>query len=178
MAKSRSANGTLPQGAFSGTKSREYDRRNPVFATAQTGVASNHSSATASTWHTQNTDHAQQDDDLQDISPPQDPNISGMTETEDCYTWLAGKMDGWKENDDYREFFENSIGCNGMLDNYEGSDNDYDDNGGFPTAIGHKRGVYGSGAATATKATSASGKVGGDKDGFTIGPVGQYKRFI
>jgi hypothetical protein len=65
-----------------------------------------------------------------------------MTPTEDCYTWLAGKLDGWQENDDYRTYFEQSRGCNGMLVCDDG-DGDYDDNGGYPTAIGNSRGIHG-----------------------------------
>ena len=86
-------------------------------------------------------DHAQSDDDVNDVPVKLDPNISGNAPTEDCYTWLAGKLDGWQENDDYRQYFENSIGCDGMLGC--GGDGDYDDNGGYPTAVGHSRGVHG-----------------------------------
>lgn len=118
---------------------REYDRRNPRFAHTDTGVASNHSSTTPSV--SEDLDHAQSDDALQNVSPPQDPNISGAPEMVTPYTWLAGKMDGWKENDDYREYFEQSRGCDGMLC-CDPRDGDYDDNGGYPTATGHDRGDF------------------------------------
>lgn len=117
---------------------KEYDRKNPTFATSQTGVASNHSSSQRSVAAA---DNAQSDDALNDVGPNQDPNMSGMAPTEDCYTWLAGKLDGWQENDDYREYFEQSRGCDGMLGCCP--DGDYDDNGGYPIGVGHSRGVHG-----------------------------------
>ena len=122
-------------------KAQRPDRQNPVFARPQTGVAANHSSSVPSTDHSSEADHPQFDDHLQDVPPPQDPNISGYTPTEGTYTWLAGGMDGWKENDDYREFFEQSRGPDSRLcpDTHDG---DYDDNGGFPTQVGHDRGVF------------------------------------
>jgi hypothetical protein len=124
-------------------KIKRPDKQNPAFAKAQLGVATNHSSAEPSTEHTSpDSEHAQFDDALSDVGPPQDPNISGMTQTEDCYTFLAGQMDGWRENDDYRRYFENSIGCDGMLV-CDPSDGDYDDNGGIPTAVGHDYGIHG-----------------------------------
>jgi hypothetical protein len=139
---------------------REYDRKNPVFARPQTGVKANHSSAERSVASAEN---AQSDDELQNVPPPQDPNISGTAPTRDCYTWLAGKLDGWKENDDYREYFEQSIGSNGMLD-CDPCDGDYDDNGGYPTALGHGRGVHG---------MSRDGGLGGEyqADSYPLGPV-------
>ena len=118
---------------------REYDRKNPAFAKAQLGVETNHSSAERSVAPAEN---AQSDDELKDVGPPQDPNISGNKPTADCYTYLAGQMDGWRENDDYRRYFENSIGCDGMLV-CDPNDGDYDDNGGIPTAIGHDYGIHG-----------------------------------
>jgi hypothetical protein len=117
---------------------REYDKKNPVFAKAQMGVATNHSSGQRSVPEYPD---AQSDDDINDVPVKLDPNISGNAPTQDCYTWLAGKLDGWKENDDYRTFFENSVGCDGMLA-CDSCDGDYDDNGGYPTAIGHSRGDH------------------------------------
>jgi hypothetical protein len=118
---------------------KEYDQKNPAFRSAQTGVATNHSSGSRSVATAPN---AQSDDDINDIPVKLDPNISGNAPTEDCYTWLAGKMDGWAENDDYRAYFEKSIGCDGMLA-CDPHDGDYDDNGGYPIAVGHSRGVHG-----------------------------------
>jgi hypothetical protein len=147
-------------------QARQFDRRNPVFSRAANGVAANHSSSEPSTIHTQNFGHTQNDDDLQDVPPPQDPNISGMTPTEDCYTWQAGPIDGWCENDDYREYFENSRGCDGML-GVDCTDGDYDDNGGYPTAIGHSRGHHGpQGSGSEPKYPDASY------------PIGRIVRFI
>jgi hypothetical protein len=118
---------------------KEYDRKNPAFAQASLGVASNHSSGQRSVSPAEN---AQADDAINDVATKLDPNISGNAPTEDCYTWMAGKMDGWKENDDYRDYFERSIGSNGMLA-CDCNDGDYDDNGGYPTAVGHGSGVHG-----------------------------------
>lgn len=123
-------------------KAKDFARTNPVFARAQMGVEANHSSAVPSTDHTENLGHEQNDEDLQDVGPPEDPNISGNRPTEDCYTFVAGSMDGWRENDDYRRYFGNSIGCDGMLV-CDPNDGDYDDNGGIPTATGHDYGVHG-----------------------------------
>ena len=118
---------------------REYDRKNPTVENASTGVSTNHSTKQASLPGYAN---AQSDDGVNDVPVVKDPNISGNAPTQDCYTWLAGKMDGWKENDDYRDYFEQSRGCNGMLVCDE-NDGDYDDNGGYPIAVGHSRGVHG-----------------------------------
>lgn len=131
-------------------KAREFDRRNTRFAHTDTGVESNHSSAHASV--SEDLDHAQSDDALQDVSPPEDPNISGTPDMAPPYTWLAGRMDGWSENDDYRSYFEQSRGCDGMLA-CDPHDGDFDDNGGIPTAVGHSRGVHYS------------------SDAFSLGPV-------
>ena len=136
---------------------------NPVFARPQTGVSTNHSSSVPSTEHTQNVGHEQADDVLQDVSPPQDPNLSGWTETQDCYTYIAGRLDGWRENDDYREFFERSVGCNGMLV-CDSPDGDYDDNGGIPTAIGEPRGYSGAYQSPETRRSNAA-------TGFSLGTV-------
>jgi hypothetical protein len=149
---------------ISGTKSKRFDRQNSVFSRAQLGVTANHSSAMESTDHTQNVGHEQQDDQLQDVAPPQDPNISGTTITEDCYTFQSGPIDGWCENDDYREYFENSRGCDGMLA-VDCNDGDYDDNGGMPTAIGHSRGQFGR---TQGDIHSSAGEYSG---GFPLGVI-------
>lgn len=123
-------------------KSYSPAQTNPAFASANTGVAANHSSGVPSTDH--DTDHPQFDDALARQAYSQDPNISGWKETADCYTHIAGKLDGWKENDDYREYFEQSRGCDGMLVyGAEYCDGDYDDNGGYPTAVGESRGYPG-----------------------------------
>ena len=103
-----------------------------------TGPESFHSSTTPSTQHSE--PHPQSDDAENAGSGD---NIAGAGSMRTPYTWLAGKMDGWKENDDYREYFENSRGCDGML-GYGVNDGDYDDNGGMPTAVGHAYGNHGS----------------------------------
>jgi hypothetical protein len=104
-----------------------------------TGLESFHSSTTPSTQHSE--PHPQSDDS--ENSESHGSNIAGTGEMRTPYTWLSGKMDGWKENDDYREYFENSRGCDGML-GYGVNDGDYDDNGGMPTAVGHAYGNHGS----------------------------------
>ena len=112
-------------------------------------------------------DHQQFDDEIQDIAPPTDPNISGMTKTEDTYTWLAGPMSAWQGNDDYREFFERSEGPESRILNsphgseYSMHDGDYDDDGGFPTAIGQHRGLHGP-----SKTTVVDSKT--EEDGFDV----------
>lgn len=136
---------------------KEYDRKNPAFRTAQTGVAANHSSGQMSV---ANAPHAQSDDEVNDVPVSYDPNISGNAPTEDCYTWMAGKMDGWVENDDYREYFEKSTGCDGMLGHYP--DGDYDDNGGYPTAVGHSRGEFGAKGQTGLGSERGSNRYGID----------------
>ena len=146
-------------------KAKRFDRQNPVFARAQLGVAANHSSAVPSTEHSAEADHAQADEILADVMPNQDPNISGMTPTEGTYTWQAGAIDGWCENDDYRTFFEKSIGPESRIEGYESHDGDYDDNGGYPTAIGHHRGLHEPThmEPTSTTATNA--------ENFPLGPI-------
>ena len=60
------------------------------------------------------------------------PNLGGDQPTSDLWDWMAGKLEGWKENDCYREFFEECKSAEGML-GYDADDKDYDDNGGVPT---------------------------------------------
>jgi hypothetical protein len=137
-------------------KSREYDHPNRRLYGP--GVATNHSSESASV--DSDLDHSQSDEAIQNIPASEDPNLSGTTPTETPYTWLAGSMDGWCENDDYREYFEKSRGCDGML-GCDPVDGDYDDNGGHPVSVGHSRGIHG---------PRASGTVPGH-DQYSIGPV-------
>jgi hypothetical protein len=126
------------------SKAQRYDRQNPRFANTDTGVSANHNSTIPSTDHTAEGDHAQADEAITNIPARTDPNLSGTTATEDVYTWLAGRMDGWKENDDYRAFLERSVGpCSRLVPCYEEYDNDYDDNGQIPTAIGEPYGQSG-----------------------------------
>jgi hypothetical protein len=68
-----------------------------------------------------------------------DPNISGTLPTKDTHPWLAGKMSGWQDNDDYMEYTYDtakvgesrllSQGC--VRTGYSLMDGDYDDNGGY-----------------------------------------------
>jgi hypothetical protein len=141
-------------------KAREPASYNPAFAKGDMGVTANHSSTVPSTDHSENTDHSQWDDAISDQADSEDPNISGMKETAACYPWIAGKLDSWKENDDYREYFERSIGCDGMLVCYDGRDNDYDDNGGYPLAIGESRGVAGAYQSPETRRSNAEQSYG------------------
>lgn len=139
-------------------RSKEYDKPNAHLYGP--GVATNHSSESPSV--DSDLDHSQADEPLANVQPSQDPNLSGDTPTEDAYTWLAGSLDGWVENDDYRTYFERSIGCNGMLA-CDPADGDYDDNGGHPTGVGHPYGVHGPRDA----GTSSDGRAAS----YSIGPV-------
>jgi len=120
---------------------REIPKSNPAFEGNVSGVASNRSSQTPSL-PDRMTDHYQFDDIIQAVAPPIDPNISGDTQTEDTYTWLAGTMTGWRENDDYRRYFERSEAMEPLICDYDCNDGDYDDNGGIPTAIGQPYGLH------------------------------------
>ena len=89
-------------------------------------------------------ERAQFDDAQDDIPATRDPNLTGRTPTEAVYTWLAGPITGWQDNDDYREFFEPTVAVESRLFAcHDQRDYDYDDNGGVPTAIGDHRGVHG-----------------------------------
>lgn len=106
-------------------------------------AARDHSSKAIPAEHMVEADHAQFDDDEADIVPVVDPNISGHTPTEAMYTWLAGPLNAFQENDDYREFFEPTIAPESrLLCGYHQHDGDYDDNGGVPLAIGESRGHF------------------------------------
>lgn len=135
-----------------------------------TGVEANHSSTVPSTGHTENAGHAQADDELQNVAPPQDPNISGTPVMEQLHPWRSGALSAWQENDDYREFFEAGEVAYPSIKHhstYPLHDMDYDDNRGIPLAIGEVHGY--------------PGEPGGDKDlshgdkptahEFSIGPV-------
>lgn len=122
-------------------KSKRYDKQNPRFASTDTGVEANHSSTTPSTDTT--LDHAQSDDALTNDKADGNPNISGNKEFEEMYTWLAGRLEGWKENDDYRTFFEQGRSADGLY-GYGSADGDYDDNGGVPLGVGRDYGDIGS----------------------------------
>jgi hypothetical protein len=122
-----------------------YNKSNPRLETNVTGGDKGaHSSLEKSVAPL---DHAQSDDRLQDVPPPQDPNISGMTPTEDVHTWMAGPLSAWQENDDYRDFFEHGASCvaeSATTHRYNTvHDGDYDDNRGHPTALGHSHGRHG-----------------------------------
>jgi hypothetical protein len=145
-------------------KARSPAATNPAFSSAVTGVEANHSSGIPSTDHSENIGHEQADDQLADAPDSQDPNISGWKETADCYSHIAGRLDSWKENDDYREYFEQSRGCDGMLVAYDGHDMDYDDNGGIPMAIGESRGIPGRYQSPEVRRSNAP-------QGFTLGIV-------
>jgi hypothetical protein len=144
---------------------REYDRKNPTVENASTGVSTNHSTKQRSVATAAN---AQSNDSVNDIPVANDPNISGNAPTQTPYTWLAGKMDGWRENDDYRMYFERSIGCDGMLV-CDPNDGDYDDNGGYPTAVGHARGEHG---------MEGSTTLGAENDRGSYSLSGVYTRLV
>lgn len=132
--------------APAGGHSKAYASSNPAFLKAGlAGVEANHSSTTPSTQNDIGA-HAQSDDELQDVPPPQDPNLSGRTPTEDTYTWLAGPISAWQENDDYRDFLEGEQVAESVTSHRYRSvhDGDYDDNSGHAIALGHGKGVHGS----------------------------------
>ena len=125
-------------------------RKMPAVATlalpdiGYTGVETNHSSTVPSTDH-EGLDpvHAQADDEINNYPDNVDPNLAGLTATEDTVSWLAGPMSGWVENDDYRDFFETGDWPVSRLQaEYKQRDGDYDDNGGIATAIGHGDGQF------------------------------------
>lgn len=142
-----------------------YNHSNPAFEGDVTGVAANHSSQKKSVT---GFDHAQSDDTLQDVPPPQDPNLSGATPTKDCYPWRAGPLSAWQENDDYREFFEaGHVGESATT--HRGRtvhDHDYDDNRGVPLAIGETHGISGEPADRNTHHGTLP-----TADEFPLGPV-------
>lgn len=120
----------------------DYNHSNPAFEGKVDGIATNHSSEVKSVAPM---DHAQSDDALQDVPPPQDPNISGTPATSQLHPWRAGAMSAWQENDDYRKFFERGeVSESATAYRHETvHDKDYDDNSGIPLAIGETHGVEG-----------------------------------
>lgn len=98
------------------------------------GVPANHSSLVDSV----PAGHAQSDDAANSTAAG---NISGSAPTGDTYTWQAGPLNAWQENDDYRQFGPGRMDapCS-RLDPYGMNDGDYDDNGGIPLAEGHSYG--------------------------------------
>lgn len=144
---------------------RNFNKSNPAFEGKVDGVPANHSSEVKSVTPLY---HAQSDDTLQDVPPPQDPNISGATPTKDCYPWRAGQLTAWQENDDYREFFEAGHVAESATTHcgYSVHDGDYDDNRGIPLAIGEVHGIAGE----PTDRNSHHGTLP-TADEFPIGPV-------
>ncbi len=137
-------------------KSQRYDRQNPRFSSTDTGVEANHSSTVPST--ESDLDHAQSDEELINYHGDGNPNIAGTKEIEDLYTWLAGRLEGWKENDDYRTYFEKGRSAEG-LNGWGTSDGDYDDNGGIPLGVGQDYGDIGSTALYGDSKTYSIGTV-------------------
>lgn len=122
---------------------RDFNQSNPAFeGNVTSGDEAAHSSLVKSVAPEV---HAQSDDDIQDVPPPQDPNISGATVTKDVYPWRAGQISAWQENDDYRRFFEAGyVGESATTHRHDTvHDGDYDDNRGIPLAIGETHGVAG-----------------------------------
>lgn len=121
---------------------KDYNHSNPAFEGKVTGVPANHSSEVKSV---PPMDHAQSDDALQDIPVPQDPNLSGMTPTEQLHDWRAGQLSAWQENDDYRRYFEEGhVGESATTHRFETiHDGDYDDNRGIPLGTGETHGIAG-----------------------------------
>jgi hypothetical protein len=153
---------------------KDYASENPAFTRAGlAGVEANHSSTVRSTENDLGS-HAQSDDELQDIPPPEDPNLSGLTPTTALYTWEAGPMQGWKENDDYRTYFERNDWPDSQIGGFPYArksayrDGDYDDNGGIPTGIGQDTGQIGHTQETIEGVRETSEKSSGS---FEIGPT-------
>ena len=124
---------------------KEIPESNPEMTRNPSGTANNHSSTTPSLTSGPMADHPQFDDVIVNYDgPPVNPNISGASPTEDTYTWLAGGMDAWRENDDYRTFFEQSEGPDSRLVYmaHAKHDGDYDDNRGVAIAIGYDYGWH------------------------------------
>lgn len=121
----------------------DYATENPAFTRAGlTGTAANHSSTERSVAADP---HAQSDDALQNVDPPQDPNISGTPPTAQLHPWRSGPLSAWQENDDYREFFEaGRVGESATTHRTRTvHDLDYDDNHGIPLAMGETHGYPG-----------------------------------
>jgi hypothetical protein len=89
-----------------------------------------------------------------DINNDYDPNMSGPKPTQQLEDWRAGMLSPWQENDDYRDYTfktDNVVESRllaqssqlrvtykapGNVNDYSDiEDNDYDDNGGWATAI-------------------------------------------
>lgn len=119
-----------------------YASENPAFTRNVTGVAANHSSTKESVAPEA---HAQSDDELQNVPPPQDPNISGTPPTAQLHPWRSGAMSAWTENDDYRRFFERGdVAESATTHRFDTvHDMDYDDNHGIPLALGEVHGYAG-----------------------------------
>jgi hypothetical protein len=155
-------------------QAKVFAESNEAIENTGTGGEQAHSSLERSTLHTAPGvagDHEQQDDELQNIPPPQDPNISGTPATEDTVSWQAGAMSSWQENDDYRHFLESGATPESVLYKdfgYTEKDGDYDDNGGIPTAIGHDRGQFGQVIDVTRNPSSDHAE---RSDGFSLGPI-------
>lgn len=84
-----------------------YATENAAFLSAVTGVPANHSSTAKSV---ADCDHAQSDDQLQNVQPHQDPNISGAPEMTALHDPMAGTLDWYQQNDDYKYNFRTYAG--------------------------------------------------------------------
>lgn len=123
----------------------------PAQAGNVTGVASNHSSLTASLppsvpGQYGQAEGAQWNDDedgngSQGYLDPsdEDPNLSGPHPTQPARDWKAGGLSSWDENDDYRDFTYDTSNVAesrilsaspAQITGYKIKDGDYDDNGG------------------------------------------------
>lgn len=127
------------------TETNSFASPNPTFSGDVT-EGGEHSSLVLPTEHPVEATDAQFDEAL--VDEVNSGNIAGTHEMETPCDWKAGEMTAWAENDDYRRFFEKTIGPCTALDRggYAAPpqdidhDSDYDDNGGIPTAVGHDAG--------------------------------------
>src|SRR5579863_4520645 len=117
-----------------------FAKSNPAFEGSVTeGSAGEHSTTELPTEHKVEADHAQFDEHINGVG--QDPNLTGSRDMADLCPYRAGEMTGWQENDDYREYFEATRTPESALRGFRTeNDGDYDDNGGYPTALGHSAG--------------------------------------
>jgi hypothetical protein len=116
-------------------KTKTAEKANPQTTRNVAGVATNHSSVVPSTNTSLPDNHAQFDDEMDNVQYLQDPNLSGTTETAPLHDPIAGPMSGWEENDCYRDFFlKEEVAVSRIYG--QDNDPDYDSNGGMPSKDG------------------------------------------
>lgn len=124
-------------------KTHIVERLNPKVSGAPgvAGVETNHSSVFPSTDSSLPDNHAQFDDEMDDVECRIDPNISGTNDMAPLHDPMAGGMNDWEENDDYREFLFRGKKPESALFT-DDDDPDFDSNGGLPTPPPSYEGGY------------------------------------